>query len=155
MLTVLVLAASRCWSSSSITELTSDNIKSQSFEFTFERTENWFYAVVKVTVRPKHDELSGLRDRLGGCMDRCQEPATDGFRTNEGVKFGITRVFHIDEKAMPAKEKNGSLVYTLRVPKWARKRCFYFWRSCDDMPCQDIWSVSLDSPLVRGEETPK
>jgi len=115
-------------------DLTKDNVDSQSFEFTFDYSENWFYAVVKVTVRPRNEQLSAIRDRVGGCMDQCQEALPS---------------FHIRQTAMRAAEEKGALVYRLRVPRWANKRCFFFWISYE-RPGQDIWMIRVDSPLVKS-----
>jgi hypothetical protein len=127
------------WAASDIRELTADNVESQSFEFKFKRADYWFLSVVKVTVRPRNEDLSGIRDRVGGRLYRCQDTAN---------QFGLQM------DGASATEKDGSLVYTFRIPSGTHK-CFYFWQRCSDMPCQDIWWVSLDSPLARGEETPK
>jgi hypothetical protein len=138
---LLLLIAGPAWAASDIRELTRDNVHSQSFEFKFERTDYWFCAVVKVTVRPRNEDLYQILDRLGGCLGRCQESANS---------------FSVEETAMHAKKENGTLVYVLRVPKWSPKRCFYFWwLPGGNMPAQDIWWVSIDSPLARGEAAPK
>jgi hypothetical protein len=135
----LLVTAGASWSFSPMWELTPDNIDAQSFEFKFERSDNWFQTVVKVTVRPRQEDLSKIRDRVGGRLYRCQQSTT-----NTELQMTAAR----------AEEKDGSLVYTFRVLKGTHK-CFYFWQRCSDMPCVDTWWVSLDSPLVRGEETPK
>jgi hypothetical protein len=136
----LLSVAAPSWASSDIRELTKDNVESQSFEFKFKRADYWFFSVVKVTVRPRNRDLEKIRDRVGGRLYRCQETAN---------QFGL----QMDGSS--ATETDGSLVYTFRIPRGTHK-CFYFWHGCSDvMPCLDIWWVSLDSPLVRGEETPK
>lgn len=136
---ILLLTASPSWAATLITELTRDNLASQSFDFTFERSDRWFYVTVKITVRPRNEELSKVRDRVGGRLYRCQE----------GPKH-----FELQATPVSATEKDGSLVYTFRVRKGTHK-CFYFWRDDDRFPSADIWWVSLDSPLLRGDETPK
>jgi hypothetical protein len=138
---VLLFATSSSWAAADIKELTKDNLNDQSFDFKFETADYWFLTVFKVTVRPKREQLSAICDRIGGRFDRCQETANQ-FGLQMGTGFtGI--------------QKNGSLIYTFRAPRGTHK-CFYFWWNCgESMPCMDIWWVSPDSPLWRGNETPK
>ena len=135
---VLLLAVGPSWAASNILELTKNNVESQSFEFKFTRSDHWLYSVITVTVRPRNEALSNIR-RVGGRLYRCPE--------------GLPNHFELQETGAGAKEKDGSLIYTFHVLKGTHK-CFYFWRGYD-MPSEDVWWVSLDSPLVRGEETPK
>jgi hypothetical protein len=134
-----LLGASPSWAASVIKELTRDNVESQSFEFKFRRADYWFGSMIKVTVRSKKEDLSKICEQVGARLYRCQESPD---------QFGL----QMDTAS--AKETDGSLVYTFRVPKDTHK-CFYFWRGGYELPGYDIWWVSLDSPLVRREGTPK